>query len=149
MKTVVTRVNSAKVSVDGSAVADIEGGLLVLTAFTDGDDEKTVKTMARKIARLRIFEDDAGKMNLDVKSHGGRILTVPQFTLYADLTRGNRPSFFKALDKKKASDLYDVFNRCLKDRQGLDVACGIFGAHMDVSSVNDGPVTIIIDSRDI
>ena len=149
MKTVVTRVKTAEVSVDGSTIADIDGGLLVLTAFTDGDDEKTVKKMARKIARLRIFEDDAGKMNLNVKAHGGRILTVPQFTLYADLTRGNRPSFFKAMDKERASDLYDVFNRCLEDRHGLDVACGSFGAHMDVASVNDGPVTIIMDSRDI
>ncbi len=146
MRAIVTRVTQASVTIDSETAGEIKSGLLVLIGFTDGDDETIAKKMARKISRLRIFEDDAGKMNLDIQTRGGEVLTVPQFTLYADLSRGNRPSFFGAMDKEEANHLYHFFNECLERDYHLKVSKGRFGAHMDVSSINDGPVTIMMDS---
>lgn len=148
MRAVVTRVTHASVAIDSKIAGEINSGLLVLIGFTDGDDETIVKRMAQKISRLRIFEDSAGKMNLDILKKGGEVLSVPQFTLYADLSRGNRPSFFGAMDKEEAHHLYHFFNQCLETDYHIKVSKGKFGAHMDVSSINDGPVTILMDSSD-
>lgn len=148
MRAIVTRVSQAGVSVDSEITGEIKSGLMVFIGFTDGDDETTTKKMAQKIARLRIFEDDAGKMNLNIQQTGGEVLSVPQFTLYADLSRGNRPSFFRAMEKEEASRLYHFFNDCLERDYHLNVGKGKFGVHMDVGSINDGPVTIVVDSDD-
>ena len=145
MKTVVTRVKSANVKVDEKIVGSINEGLLVLVGFTHTDTIKDIDYIVNKIVNLRIFNDESGIMNLSALELNKEILSVSQFTLYADATKGRRPSYTDALDNKEAIKLYEIFNDKLKEH--LNVETGIFGADMKVESINDGPVTIIIESR--
>lgn len=148
MRAVVQRVDYAKVTVEGNIVGEISKGLLVLVGVVEGDTEKDVQYLADKVTGLRIFEDEAGKMNLSVKDVGGEILSVSQFTLYGDCRKGKRPSFDKAARPETATVLYEKFNELCR-QQGLNVATGVFGAHMLVDLVNNGPVTILLDSSKI
>ena len=145
MKAVVQRVSDAGVAIGGREVGAIGRGLLVLLGVETGDDGATADLLARKIAALRIFEDDAGKMNRSVLEVGGGLLVVSQFTLLADLRKGNRPSFIAAALPDQAEPLYERFCVGLRGH-GLTVATGRFGARMAVRLVNDGPVTIWLDS---
>lgn len=140
VRAVVQRVASASVSVDGSPVASIGSGLLVLLGVRDGDDEAAADRIARKIAALRIFEDESGRMNLAVGDVGGEILCVSNFTLYGDTRKGNRPSFVEATPPEVAEPLYE------RVRATLGAEGGVFGARMSVSLTNDGPVTLLIDA---
>ncbi|MFB9327211.1 D-aminoacyl-tRNA deacylase [Paenibacillus aurantiacus] len=146
MKVVVQRSKAASVTVDGAIVGAIDSGLVLLVGITHEDTETDAKWMADKIAGLRIFEDENGKMNGSVIDAGGSILSVSQFTLYGDCKKGKRPNFMAAARPEKAEPLYEAFNDLLRT-MGLTVATGRFGAMMDVSLVNDGPVTLIVDSR--
>ena len=140
------RCKKAQVTVDNAVTGEIAEGLMLLVGVTHGDTEKDAKYLADKVAGLRIFEDDAGKMNLSVIDVGGAILSVSQFTLYGDCRKGRRPNFMAAAAPDEAKLLYEFFNRELA-AVGLQVETGIFGAMMDVSLVNWGPVTLILDSR--
>ncbi|WP_270164574.1 D-aminoacyl-tRNA deacylase [Paenibacillus sp. SYP-B4298] len=146
MKVVVQRSKAASVTVDGEVIGRIEQGLVLLVGVTHEDTERDARWMADKIAGLRIFEDHEGKMNLSVADTGGQILSVSQFTLYGDCRKGRRPSFMDAARPEQAEPLYERFNSMLRE-SGLTVATGRFGAMMDVSLVNWGPVTLIIDSK--
>ena len=146
MRAVVQRVSEASVVVAGRSVARIDQGLLVLVAALTGDREEDANYVARKLAELRIFEDDAGKMNRSVEDIGGAVLVVSQFTLAADVRKGRRPSFTGALPPAAASGLVDRVTEALRAR-GLRVETGVFGASMEVGLVNQGPVTLLIDSR--
>ncbi|MFE4711404.1 MULTISPECIES: D-aminoacyl-tRNA deacylase [Paenibacillus] len=146
MRVVVQRCKEAKVTVNGEVTGAIGEGLMLLVGVTHGDTEKDAAYLAEKIAGLRIFEDEAGKMNFSVTDTGGAILSVSQFTLYGDCRKGRRPNFMAAAAPAEAEQLYDYFNRELVAR-GLQVGTGVFGAMMDVSLVNWGPVTLILDSR--
>ncbi len=148
MKVVLQRVTHASVCVDKKIVGEIQQGLLILVGFQDGDDASKIEKVARKCVELRIFEDELGKMNRSLLDVGGSILSISQFTLYADCKKGRRPSFTQAAKAENAIMLYDTFNSTIKSF-GVDVKCGIFGADMKVSLLNDGPVTIIIDSEEI
>ncbi|MBE3596840.1 MAG: D-tyrosyl-tRNA(Tyr) deacylase [Hydrogenibacillus sp.] len=148
MRVVLQRVRRSRVTIGGETVGQIGTGVLLLVGFTPGDDEAMVRKMADKIAGLRIFPDAAGKMNRSLEEVGGRVLSVSQFTLYADMRRGRRPSFTEALEPKAASRLYEAFNAALRDA-GLVVETGRFGEEMMVELVNDGPVTLILDSTEI
>jgi D-tyrosyl-tRNA(Tyr) deacylase len=145
MKALVQRVSAADVTVDGERLGAIGRGLLVLLGVETGDAPAAADLLARKITALRIFEDAAGKMNLAVRDVGGAILAISQFTLAADLRKGNRPSFIRAAPPDLARPLYDHFCTRLRDA-GLEVATGRFGAQMAVHLTNDGPVTIWLDS---
>ncbi len=144
MKAVVQRVSRASVRVDGREVGAIGRGLLVLLGVARGDDPSKVAWMADKIAGLRVFADEEGKMNRDLASVGGEVLVVSQFTLYGDVSRGRRPSFVAAAPPEEAIPLYQAFVAALRER-GLRVATGEFGAMMQVELVNDGPVTLVIE----
>lgn len=144
MKVVVQRVNDAKVEVDNRITGQIDNGLLLLVGFTEGDSSKEIEHLANKVVNLRIFDDENGVMNKSLKDVNGQILSVSQFTLYADTRKGNRPSYINALGGEKATVLYDEFNTKLRDL-GVVVETGIFGADMKVSFTNDGPVTIILE----
>lgn len=143
MKTVVTRVKKASVTVDNKIISEIKNGLLVLVGFTENDDESKIDYMVNKITNLRIFDDEEGIMNKSIKETNGKILSVSQFTLYGDASKGNRPSYIKALKGEEAIILYDLFNKKLNEI--IKTKTGIFGADMQVESINDGPVTIIIE----
>ena len=148
MRTVIQRVTEASVS--GPAVgyeSRIGKGLLVLAAFIDEDTDEDLDWTARKIAAMRIFDDEEGVMNLSVKDVQGEVLAVSQFTLYASTVKGNRPSYIKAAKPDVAIPLYEKFLSILEQNLGRKVGRGIFGADMKVSLVNDGPVTIIVDSK--
>jgi D-tyrosyl-tRNA(Tyr) deacylase len=146
MRAVVQRVLEASVSVDGEIVGRIGPGLVVLLGVGRGDGEREVSWMAEKIAHLRIFEDEGQKMNRSVIDGSRSILVVSQFTLYGDARKGRRPSFAEACEPAEANRLYELF--CERSRAlGLDVQQGRFGAQMKVALVNDGPVTLILDSR--
>lgn len=145
MRAVVQRVDKAKVTVDGKIVGEISRGLMVLVGVVEGDTEKDVQYLADKVTGLRIFEDEAEKMNLSVKDIGGEILSVSQFTLYGDCRKGKRPSFDKAAKPETAIVLYEKFNELCR-QQNIKVETGVFGAHMLVELVNNGPVTILLDS---
>ena len=145
MRAVVQRVRDASVSVDGTVTGGIGLGLLVYLGVCDSDTDETCAKMASKIARMRIFQDENGKMNLSVSDVGGKVLVVSQFTLYASMKRGNRPSFDEAGNPELAERLYEVFMTDLREL-GLGVEHGQFGAHMHVCYENDGPVTILMDS---
>lgn len=145
MRAVVQRVKKASVHVENRQVGTIEGGLLVFLGVTHDDTENDAKYLADKIAGLRIFEDADDKLNLSIQDVGGSVLSVSQFTLFGDCRRGRRPSFTEAAPPEQGDALYQVFNRCLRDN-GLEVETGQFQAHMEVSLVNDGPVTILLDS---
>jgi len=144
MRAVIQRVTRASVTVEDQRVAEIGLGLLVLLGIGAGDDEEKARYLARKIALMRIFEDDAGKMNLGVLDVGGSVIVVSQFTLYADTRKGNRPAFIDAAPPEIASPLVDRFADLLRE-QGVPVQTGVFGAHMVVDLVNDGPVTIVME----
>lgn len=145
MRAVVQRVKEAKVTVDGKVVGAIDQGLLVLLGVGADDTPEDAHYLAEKIAKLRIFADAEGKMNLDVGQVGGSILAVSQFTLYGDCRRGRRPSFSRAARQELADELYQKFIARLRE-QGLVVETGIFQAHMEVQLVNDGPVTLLLSS---
>ena len=148
MRVVVQRVGKASVTVAArNYESRIGHGLLVLAAFTDGDDDADLQWTAKKITALRVFDDEAGVMNLSVSDVGGEILIVSQFTLYASTVKGNRPSYIKAAKPETAVPLYEKFCTAVEEFLGKPVGKGIFGADMQVSLVNDGPVTIIIDSK--
>ncbi len=138
----------AAVVIDGSVHGKIEQGFLLLVGIQDADDEATVRKMAEKISRLRVFEDEAGKMNLSLAQVGGAVLSISQFTLYADCHKGNRPSFDKAGKPDHARKMYAYFNDVMREL-GHHVEEGIFAADMKVSLCNDGPVTIIMDSQEL
>ncbi|MBQ3459490.1 MAG: D-tyrosyl-tRNA(Tyr) deacylase [Solobacterium sp.] len=148
MKTVIQRVREAAVVIDGSVHGKIDQGFLLLVGIQDADDEATVRKMAEKISRLRVFEDEAGKMNLSLAQVGGAVLSISQFTLYADCHKGNRPSFDKAGKPDHARKMYAYFNDVMREL-GHHVEEGIFAADMKVSLCNDGPVTIIMDSQEL
>lgn len=143
MKLVVQRVSKSSVSVDNKIVSEIGHGLLVLLCIEQGDDEKLAAHYAHKVAGLRIFPDDAGKMNRSVLDITGEVLVISQFTLAGDVEKGMRPSFIRAAPPEEADRLYLFFAEKLKE-EGLAVKTGVFRAHMDVSLVNDGPVTILL-----
>ena len=144
MRAVVQRVKETSLSVDGELVSKIEKGLVVYLGVEVGDVEDSILYLAKKIANMRIFEDELGKMNLSVMDTGGEILAVSQFTLYGDASHGNRPSFSRAERPDRAKELYDKFCTTLAE-QGVVVKKGVFGADMQISQHNDGPVTIIIE----
>lgn len=148
MKAVVQRVRDASVSVDGNVIGSIEHGLLIYLGVVDSDDERICARMAEKISKLRIFRDADDKMNLSVADIGGQILVVSQFTLYANLKKGNRPSFDGAGKPEHANRLYELFMKELT-AMGFTVRHGQFGAHMHVCYENDGPVTLVVDSDEV
>ena len=144
MKLVVQRVKNAKVEVEGNIVGAIEKGFLVLLGVTHSDTKETADYLVKKLCKLRVFEDENEKMNIALKDVGGSLLIVSQFTLYADCSEGNRPSFINAAKPDMANELYEYF--CKKcEEQDIKVEKGIFGADMKVSLLNDGPVTIILE----
>ena len=143
MKVVVQRVKEARCTVNKEVTGEITNGMMLLVGFTEGDDNNTIERMVQKIVNLRIFDDDNGIMNLSVLDVKGSILSISQFTLYADTKKGNRPSYVNAMCGEKASILYDKFNNEL--RKLIHVETGVFGANMDISLVNQGPVTIILE----
>lgn len=147
MRVIVQRVSEAAVSVSGSVAGRIGHGLLVLGGFEDCDQDSDLDWMVQKILRLRIFSDATGVMNRSVTEVGGEILAISQFTLYASTRKGNRPSWGRAARSELSQPLYERFLVRLASGLGRPVATGVFGADMQVSLVNDGPVTIIIDSR--
>ena len=144
MRIVLQRVSSAKVQINGQTAGEIGPGLLVYLSVSKGDGEQQAKFIADKIANLRVFEDDAGKMNLSVIDTGGQVLLISNFTLDGNCNKGRRPSFDNAAEPAKANKLYEQVCE-LVEQAGIDVRRGIFQAHMHVSSVNDGPVTVIVE----
>lgn len=144
MKVVVQRSKYSKVEVAGKLVNEIPAGLVLLVGFTEGDSEKEIKQLAKKIANLRIFDDENGVMNKSILEVGGKVLSISQFTLYGDATKGNRPSYIKALNGKEAIKLYEMFNEELNNY--VETLPGIFGADMQVSILNDGPITILLEA---
>ena len=147
MRALLQRVTKAKVTLKGETVGEIGVGLLVLLGVTYTDSEAEARKLAQKIAKLRVFNDDAGKMNLSVKDVGGAALVVSQFTLYADTSGGNRPSYVSAARPEQAVPLYEFFSEALR-LEGLTVENGVFGADMDVELLNQGPVTIWLDTKE-
>jgi len=147
MRAVIQRVLRSSVEIDSRVVSEIGKGLLVLLAVEDADTDEDIEWLAGKIARLRIFSDPQGLMNLSVQDVGGDVLVVSQFTLYASTKKGNRPSFIKASKPDFAVPMYEKFMKKLSEELGKPVKSGEFGAYMLVSLINDGPVTIIIDSK--
>ena len=145
MRIVLQRAKNAQVEIDGKVNGKIDRGLVLLVGFEEGDGQEEIDYMVRKIVNCRIFSDENGKMNLSLKQIGGQILSVSQFTLYADTKKGNRPSFTDAQNPNEASKNYDRFNEKLRE-EGVIVETGVFGADMKVSFTNDGPVTIIFDT---
>lgn len=148
MRTVIQRVSHAEVVIDGKTHGAIQKGFMILVGIEDNDTEEIVKKVADKISKLRIFTDDEDKMNLDLRQVDGAILSISQFTLYADCHKGNRPSFSKAGKPDHANKLYMYFNEYMR-QLGVTVEEGIFGADMKVTLLNDGPVTILLDSDDL
>ena len=147
MRIIVQRAKNAKVTVANEVVGQIAEGLVLLVGMNHTDTTADLAYCAKKVANLRIFNDAAGKMNLSVKDIGGQVLSISQFTLYADPTTGNRPSYTQAARPEVAEPLYDAFNEILRTTHGLDVATGKFGADMAVELTNDGPVTIMVESK--
>ena len=146
MRVVVQRARQAKVTVDGKVTGAIEHGLMLLVGITHEDTVKDLEYCAKKVANLRILEDEQGKMNLSIKEVGGSILSISQFTLYGETKKGNRPSFIEAARPEVAEPLYHQFNQILRETYEIQVETGIFGAMMDVSFTNNGPVTLIVES---
>ncbi|MCM3215246.1 D-aminoacyl-tRNA deacylase [Niallia taxi] len=146
MRIVLQRVKEAKVEVEGKTVGQIQKGYMLLVGITHDDTQEDAAKLADKIAHLRIFEDADGKMNHSIQDVEGSILSVSQFTLYGDTRKGRRPNFMNAAKPDYAKDLYDQFN-VLLGQKGLHVETGIFGAMMDVSLINDGPVTLILENQ--
>ncbi|WP_427040448.1 D-aminoacyl-tRNA deacylase [Enterococcus hirae] len=146
MRAVVQRVSKASVTIAQQEVGKIDQGLVILLGIHEKDTQDDVDYLVKKIAQMRIFEDEQGKMNRSIEDVEGQILSVSQFTLFADTKKGNRPSFISAARPETAIPLYEAFNEGIRNR-GITVATGQFGADMAVSLINDGPVTIIIDSQ--
>lgn len=145
MRVVLQRVARASVTVDGSVVGRIDGGLLLLVGFTGGDRADAVRWMANKVLGLRVFNDAQGRMNLSLEDVSGDLLVVSQFTLYGDTRKGRRPSFIRAAGPVVAVPLYEDFVALLRERAPGRVETGVFGAMMDVELVNDGPVTLVLE----
>lgn len=146
MRVVVQRSKEASVTVDGKTIGEITKGFVLLVGITHSDTTEDAKYVAEKIVNLRVFEDQEGKMNLSLSQVEGEILSISQFTLYGDCRKGRRPNFMEAAYPDHASVIYDQFNQLLRD-QGVKVETGQFGAMMDVALINDGPVTLIIESK--
>ncbi|MBM7606973.1 D-tyrosyl-tRNA(Tyr) deacylase [Lysinibacillus composti] len=146
MKVVIQRSKQASVTVDGNITGAIDQGYVLLVGITHTDTIEDIQYVAKKVAELRLWEDEDGKMNHSILEHGGDILSVSQFTLYAETKKGRRPSFIEAARPEVAKPLWEDFNEALRSL-GLKVETGIFGAMMDVSLINDGPVTIILESK--
>ena len=144
MRVIIQRSKKSSVTIDGKVNGKIDHGFVILVGFTEGDNEEIIDKMVNKIVNLRIFEDENEKMNLSILDTKGSILSISQFTLYANCTEGRRPSFTEALNPKEATVLYDKFNEKL--REFVHTETGIFGADMKVEIYNDGPVTIVLDS---
>jgi D-aminoacyl-tRNA deacylase len=147
MRAVIQRVSEAAVTVAGQPVASIGRGFLILLGIEAADDRGDIEWLAGKIANLRVLEDDEGKMNRSLPETGGGAIVVSQFTLHASTKKGNRPSFLRAAPPDQAEPLYEAFCTALESGLGKPVGRGIFGADMKISLINDGPVTIVIDSR--
>lgn len=147
MRAVIQRVASAAVRIDGVVHGEIQQGFMVLLGVGPHDDQADIDYLVHKLSHLRVFSDEAGKMNLDITQINGAVLSISQFTLYANTKKGNRPSFNLGADPTTGAKLYDQFNQALA-AAGIPVATGVFGADMQVSLVNDGPVTIIIDTEE-
>ncbi|HFI0463672.1 TPA: D-aminoacyl-tRNA deacylase [Streptococcus suis] len=146
MRIVIQKIKSGAVRVQGQVTGQIEQGFLLYIGISPDDDEADLAYCVRKVSQMRLFEDQEGKMNLSLMDVGGAILSVSQFTLYADTKKGNRPSFASAAKPDYAQALYDRFNHLLRDL-GIRVETGVFGAMMEVDAINDGPVTIWLDSK--
>lgn len=146
MRVILQRSKNASVTVDGSITGQIGSGYVLLVGITHEDTEKDADYCARKIAQMRLFEDEDGKMNRSIFENGGDILSISQFTLYGDIRKGRRPSFIEAARPEQAEPLWNYFNEVLRS-EGLRVQEGVFGAMMDVELVNDGPVTMIVESK--
>ena len=149
MRLVIQRVKYAKVSIDGIVNGQVDKGFMVLFGACEGDTEKEASYLAKKLSGLRVFEDEEGKMNLSLSDVGGRILSISQFTLYGNCKKGNRPSFVKAMEPVGAKKLYEFFNSELEKLTETKIETGIFGADMKVELLNDGPVTIIMDTDEM
>jgi len=147
MKIVIQRVLSASVLIQQGTVSEIQRGFLVLLGIHNDDTKQDVEYLVKKLMNLRVFPDESGKMNLSLTDIDGQILLVSQFTLYADTKRGNRPSFIESATPDKAIPLYQLFIELLTRLMGQNIKTGVFGADMKISLVNDGPVTVIIDSK--
>lgn len=148
MKVVLTTVLEASVKIDNHLIAKISRGYLLLVGFTDGDDKEIVDKMVDKILSLRVFPDEHGQINISLQDVNGSILSVSQFTLYANAAKGRRPSFVDALRPGEAEPLYDYFNQQLELKHSK-VQTGVFGADMKVESINDGPFTLLLDSKEL
>lgn len=148
MRVVLQRVKNGSVTVDGTITGTIDKGYVLLVGIKEGDTKEDVEYVANKIAGLRLFEDDEGKMNDSIQEVNGEILSVSQFTLYGDTRKGRRPSFTEAARPEIAEPLWEYFNEVLREKHGLHVEVGVFGAMMDVQLTNDGPVTIIVESKE-
>lgn len=148
MRVILTTVNHASVTIESRKIASIGRGYLLLVGFTDGDDKEIVDKMVDKILSTRVFPDEHGHINISLQDVGGEILSVSQFTLYANATKGRRPSFVDALNPAYAEPLYEYFNSQLEIKHGR-VSTGIFGADMKVLSENDGPFTLLLDSKEL
>jgi D-tyrosyl-tRNA(Tyr) deacylase len=148
MRVLVQVVKNADVTINEEKVSAIEKGVLYLVGFQVGDSQELVNKMITKLLKLRIFPDENGKTNLDLKQVNGSILSVSQFTLYADVKGGNRPSFVRSMPAEASQKLYEYFNESIK-RLGYDIKTGVFGADMKVNLVNDGPFTLMLDSDEI
>lgn len=147
MKVVIQRAKNASVTVKDEVIGNINNGFVLLVGVTHDDTIEDAKYLVNKLTNLRIFEDRDGKMNLSLKEVGGSVLSISQFTLYADTRKGRRPSFIKAAPPEQANNLYELFNKLI-EKEGITVETGEFGAMMDVQLTNEGPVTIILDSED-
>jgi len=147
MRVVIQRAAKAEVRIDGEVVGKIGKGFMLLVGVTDGDTQADADYLAKKVAQMRVFEDAEGKMNLALNDVHGEVLSISQFTLYADCRHGNRPSFITAARPEVANPLYEYFNEQLR-QYGLHVETGRFGADMKVDFINDGPVTILLDSKE-
>lgn len=145
MRVIIQRSKNSSVRIENNIYGKINHGLVILVGFTQGDNSTDIDYIVKKIVNLRIFDDDAGIMNKSILEVKGQILSISQFTLYANTKKGNRPSYIDALSSQEAIALYDQFNSKL--REYLKVETGVFGADMEVNIVNDGPITIVIDSK--
>lgn len=148
MKVVIQRVRHASCTIDSQITGSIDQGFCVLVGFTQSDTEAVVDKVVKKIVSLRIFSDEEGKMNRSLLDMGGKILSISQFTLYADCKKGNRPGFTRAARPEQAIPLYEYFNQAIASA-GIPVETGVFGADMQIELCNDGPVTIVLDSEEL
>ena len=149
MKFLIQVVKKASVDVNDKTIGSIDRGFLIFVGVCDSDTRETADKMIRKTVNLRIFEDENGKTNLSIGDIGGSMLVISQFTLYADCRKGNRPSFVKAGDPTHANELYEYILSELKNTYNIDTKCGSFGADMQVSLINDGPFTVMLDSEEL